>query len=158
MIRLEKVNPISPALMEEVGMTWHTDPDGQPYIADEIVLVTEDEVEAYYEAANTLYDMYVEAAQHVIDNERFLELDIPFNLVDPIKRSWENDHRHLYGRFDFAGGVDGLPIKLIEFNADTPTSLFETAIVQWALLKANHMDEASQFNSVYESIRNSFRR
>ena len=158
MIRLEKVNPISPALMEEVGMTWHTDPDGQPYIADDIVLVTEDEVEAYYEAANTLYDMYVEAAQHVIDNERFLELDIPFNLVDPIKRSWENDHRHLYGRFDFAGGVDGLPIKLIEFNADTPTSLFETAIVQWALLKANHMDEASQFNSVYESIRNSFRR
>ncbi|MBU0656682.1 MAG: glutathionylspermidine synthase family protein [Gammaproteobacteria bacterium] len=158
MIKLEKVNPLSPALMEEVGMTWHTDPDGQPYVADEIVQVTQAETEAYYAAANELYDMYVEAAQYVIDNDLFLELDIPYNLVDQINRSWENDHRHLYGRFDFAGGVDGLPIKLIEFNADTPTSLFETAVVQWALLKANGMDEAAQFNTVYASIRDNFRR
>ena len=158
MITLEKVKPISPALMEEVGMTWHTDPDGQAYVADEIVQVTEAEVEAYYAAANTLYAMLIEAGQYVIDNELFPELDIPFNLISQIKRSWNEDHRHLYGRFDFAGGVDGLPIKLIEFNADTPTSLFETAIVQWALLKANGMDEAAQFNSVYESIRNNFRR
>lgn len=158
MIKLEKVNPISPSLMEEVGMSWHTDPDGQPYVADEIVQVTETEAEAYYNAANELYEMFVEAAQHVIDQDRFLELDIPYNLVDPINRSWENDHRHLYGRFDLAGGVDGLPIKLIEFNADTPTSLFETAVVQWALLKANSMDEAAQFNTVYDSIRNNFRR
>ena len=47
--------------------------------------------------------------------------------------------------FDLAGGLDGLPIKLIEFNADTPTSLFETSIVQWALLKHNGMDETHQF-------------
>lgn len=158
MIQLEKVQAISPALMEEVGMSWHTDPDGQPYVADEIVPVTEAEVDAYYNAANELYDMYVQAAQHVIDHDLFLELDIPYNLVDQINRSWENDHRHLYGRFDLAGGVDGLPIKLIEFNADTPTSLFETAVVQWALLKANHMDEAAQFNTVYNSIRDNFRR
>ncbi|UOG90987.1 MAG: glutathionylspermidine synthase family protein [Candidatus Thiothrix sulfatifontis] len=158
MIQLETVNPISPALMEEVGMTWHTDPDGQPYVAAEIVVVTEAEAEAYYTAANELYDMYVAAAQHVIDHDRFLELDIPYNLVDHIRRSWEHDHRHLYGRFDFAGGVDGLPIKLIEFNADTPTSLFETAIVQWALLKANGMNEAAQFNTVYASLVKNFRR
>lgn len=158
MITLEKVQPISPALMEEVGMTWHTDPDGQPYVADEIVAVTEAEAAAYYEAGNALYDMYVEAGQYVIDNDLFLELDIPYNLVDHITRSWDNDHRHLYGRFDFAGGVDGLPIKLIEFNADTPTSLFETAVVQWALLKANGMNEAAQFNTVYNSIRDNFRR
>lgn len=63
MIQLEKVKPISPALMEEVGMSWHTDPDGQPYVADEIVQVTEAEVDAYYNAANELYDMFVEAAQ-----------------------------------------------------------------------------------------------
>ncbi|MDD5393813.1 MAG: glutathionylspermidine synthase family protein [Thiothrix sp.] len=157
-MHLQKVKPISPALMEEVGMTWHTDPDGQPYVADEIVQVTEAETEAYYTAANELYDMYVEAAQYVIDHDLFLELDIPFNLADQIRRSWDNDDRHLYGRFDFAGGVDGLPIKLIEFNADTPTSLFETAVVQWALLKANGMDEAAQFNTVYDSIRNNFRR
>ncbi len=158
MIQTEIVKPISNAVMEEVGMAWHTDWDGTPYIMNEIIAVTQDEAEAYYTAANELYDMYVKAAQHVIDNELFLELDIPFNLVSQIKRSWERDELHLYGRFDLAGGIDGLPIKLIEFNADTPTSLFESAVVQWALLKANGMDEESQFNNVYEAIQNNFQR
>ncbi len=158
MLTLEKVKPISTSLMEEVGMTWHTDPDGQPYVADEIVAVTEAEAEAYYQAGNDLYDMYVQAGQYVIEHDLYLELDIPFNLVDQINQSWEMDHRHLYGRFDLAGGIDGLPIKLIEFNADTPTSLFETAVVQWALLKANGLNEAMQFNTVYTAIRDNFRR
>ncbi|MFI0399507.1 MAG: glutathionylspermidine synthase family protein [Thiolinea sp.] len=158
MIQTEIVKPISNAVMEEVGMAWHTDSDGTPYIMNEIIVVTQEEAEAYYTAANDLYDMYVKAAQHVIDNELFLELDIPFNLVSQIKRSWERDELHLYGRFDLAGGIDGLPIKLIEFNADTPTSLFESAVVQWALLKANGMDEESQFNNVYEAIQKNFQR
>jgi glutathionylspermidine synthase len=50
------------------------------------------------------------------------------------------------------------PIKLIEFNADTPTSLFETMIIQWAMLKFNNLDESSQFNSIYEAIGDNFRR
>lgn len=158
MVKTDKVKPISPALMEEVGMTWHTDSDGTPYVPNEIIRVTEAEAEAYYDAANELYDMYTQAAQHVIDNDLFFELDIPFNLISQIKRSWDSEDRHLYGRFDLAGGIDGLPIKLIEFNADTPTSLFETAVVQWALLKANGMDEDSQFNNVYAAITNNFRR
>lgn len=158
MVQTEKVSPISQEVMEEVGMTWHTDEDGTPYISDEIVPVHEDEAEAYYEAANTIYDMFVEAGQHVIDNDLFHELDIPFNLVDQIVRSWDRDDFHIYGRFDFAGGIDGKPIKLIEFNADTPTSLFETAVVQWALLKANGMDEDAQFNNLYEAIGRNFQR
>ncbi|PCM57931.1 glutathionylspermidine synthase, partial [Campylobacter sp. BCW_8712] len=50
------------------------------------------------------------------------------------------------------------PIKLIEFNADTPTALFESAILQWALLKQNGMDESAQFNSIYESLMDNFKR
>lgn len=158
MLQTEIVQPISNALMEELGMTWHTDSDGTPYILNEIIPVTQDEAEAYYTAANELYAMYVEAAQYVIDQELFPALDIPFNLVAQIKRSWERDDLHLYGRFDLAGGIDGLPIKLIEFNADTPTSLFETAVLQWALLKANGMNEASQFNNLYTAIQKNFQR
>jgi len=154
-----KVNPLDNATMEEIGFSWHTDVDGTQYVADELVAISSDEAEAYYTAANELYDMYVEAAEYVIENDLFFELGIPFNLVETIKKSWENDvHWHLYGRFDLAGGIDGKPIKLIEFNADTPTGLFETAVVQWALLKANGMDEANQFNRVYESISQNFKR
>lgn len=159
MVRIEKIKPLSKEFLESIGFYWHTDHDNTSYVADELVLVSNNEVEAYYEAANELYDMFSQAGQHVIDNDLFHELNIPFNLVELIKNSWENDvHWHLYGRFDFAGGIDGKPIKLIEFNADTPTSLYETAIIQWAMLKANGMDEAQQFNTVFDALKENFKR
>ncbi|WP_345987328.1 glutathionylspermidine synthase family protein [Sulfurimonas sp. HSL1-2] len=159
MVRLDTVSALPDNTLEQLGFTWHTDRDGTHYVSDELVLVSDAEAEAYYEAANTLYDMYVQAAEYVIENELFFDLGIPFNLVEPIKKSWENDvHWHVYGRFDLAGGIDGTPIKLIEFNADTPTGLYESAVLQWALLKHNGLDEARQFNNIYEAITQNFRR
>ena len=145
--------------LEEIGFYWHTDPDQTPYVASEIVDISPDEADAYYEAANELYDMFAEAGDYVIENNLFHEIGIPFNLIDAVKMSWDNDvHWHLYGRFDFAGGIDGRPIKLIEFNADTPTSLFETSILQWAILKLNKMEESHQFNNLYEALGDNFKR
>ena len=159
MVTIDTVVPLPDSALEALGFTWHTDSDGTHYVADELVLISDDEAEAYYDAANTLYDMYVQAAEYVIDNDLFFELGIPFNLIEPIKKSWENDvHWHVYGRFDFAGGIDGVPIKLIEFNADTPTGLYESAVLQWALLKHNGLDEARQFNNIYDAIARNFRR
>ncbi len=159
MVNLQKTTPLSADYLESLGFVWHTDSDEKSYIANELVVVRETEAEAYYEASNTLYDMYVEAAEHVIQNNLFHEIGIPFNLVEVIKESWENDvHWHLYGRFDLAGGIDGHPIKLLEFNADTPTALFETAIIHWALLKQNNMEASSQFNATYEALLDNFKR
>lgn len=158
-VNLQKMEPLSTKYLESLGFVWHTDSDKSAYIADELVVLTEAEAEAYYEATNELYDMYVEAAEYVIENNLFHEIGIPFNLVDAIKESWENDvHWHLYGRFDLAGGLDGKPIKLLEFNADTPTALFETAIIQWAILKQNHREESNQFNATYEALVDNFKR
>ena len=158
-MQLQKLKPLIDSYLESIGFVWHTDSDNSSYVSDEIVQISEEEANAYYEATNELYDMFVEAGQYVIDNNLFHDINIPFNLVDIIKESWENDvHWHLYSRFDLAGGIDGKPIKLIEFNADTPTSLFETAIVQWAMLKANGLDEASQFNNLYEALSDNFKR
>ncbi|MCW1360436.1 glutathionylspermidine synthase family protein [Campylobacter sp. US33a] len=158
-MNLIQVEKLQENYLESIGFSWHTDNDGSAYVSDKLVAVKESEANAYYEAANELYDMFIAAAQEVIDNNRFDELGIPFNLVDAIKMSWENEvHWHLYGRFDLAGGLDGKPIKLIEFNADTPTALFESAILQWAILKQNGMDESAQFNSIYESLMDNFKR
>ena len=158
-MKLEKLKPLTDNYLESIGFVWHTDSDNSSYVSDEIVVINEDEANEYYEATNELYDMFAEAGQHVIDNDLFHDLNIPFNLVEMIKESWENDvHWHLYSRFDLAGGIDNKPIKLIEFNADTPTSLFETAIIQWAMLKANGLDEASQFNNLYEALKDNFKR
>jgi len=159
MIQLQKTGALDPAYLEKLGFVWHTDSDETPYISDQLVILSEAEAEAYYEAGNELYDMFVEAGDYVIENNLFHEIGIPFNLIDLIKESWENDvHWHLYGRFDLAGGIDGKPIKLLEFNADTPTAVFETAIVQWAILKQNGLEEESQFNALYEALVENFKR
>jgi glutathionylspermidine synthase len=159
MVKLKKLKPLGKDYLESIGFAWHTDEDASNYVADEVVVITQAEAEAYYAAANELYDMYVAAAQHVIDNDLFHEIGIPFNLIELIKLSWENDvHWHLYGRFDLSGGIDGRPIKLIEFNADTPTALYESSIIQWAMLKLNHLDEARQFNNIYEALQENFTR
>ncbi|MCB1859045.1 MAG: glutathionylspermidine synthase family protein [Gammaproteobacteria bacterium] len=158
MVETLAVKPLEKSLLEEIGLTWHTDTDGSDYIASELVRLSEAEAEAYYAAANTLYDMYVAAAQRVIDQQLYYELGIPSNLVPMVEQSWEDDEWHLYGRFDLAGGIDGKPIKLIEFNADTPTGILETSIVQWAILRANGMDQSRQFNNIHDMLKDNFHR
>lgn len=159
MINLQKVNPLQKDYLESLGFVWHTDTDETSYLSDTLVVISQEEAEAYYEAGNTLYEMFIETAQYVIDHNLFHQIGIPFNLIELIKTSWENEiHWHLYGRFDLAGGIDGKPIKLLEFNADTPTVLFETAIIQWAILKQNGMEEKSQFNGLYEALLENFKR
>ncbi len=159
MINLKSVEPLSKEYLESLGFLWHTDSDESSYVANELVVLSESEAEAYYESVNELYDMFVAAGDYIVDNNLFHEVGIPFNLVDIVKKSWDSDiHWHLYGRFDLAGGVDGEAIKLIEFNADTPTALFESAIIQWAILKQNGMDEESQFNFIYEALVSNFKR
>ncbi len=139
------------------GWRWMLGEDTLPYIVNDLVSISPNEAEQYYEAGNSLYEMYCEAAQKIIDFKRYKELGIPENLIPLIEYSWENEnHWHLYGRFDLSGGVDRIPIKLIEFNADTATCIPETAIVQWASLKANGLDDSSQFNNLFESLVNGF--
>ncbi len=159
-MHLLQVKPLTTEFLESINFSWHTDwDDNTPYLVDKLVEVEEIEANAYADAANELYDMFVEAGDYVIDNNLFHDLNIPFNLVDIIKASWENVvHWHLYGRFDFAGGLDRVPIKLLEFNADTPTLLLDTAIAQWAMLKANGLDEHRQFNNLHECLKENFQR
>ncbi len=151
---LLKSLPVSPdTQLRNLGWDWMLGQDTLPYLTHEVVLVTPAEVDAYYEAANELFDMFVAAGQHVIDHNRFDELGIPANLIELIKHSWNDDRNiHLYGRFDLAGGLDGQPIKLIEFNADTATCLPETAVVQYAHLLANGLDDTQQFNTIFETL------
>jgi len=114
------------------------------------IKLTEQEAQSYYDAADELYDMYIEAADYVIENDLFFELGIPFNVVDAIKKSWENDvHWHIYGAFTFGGGLDGKPLKLLGFEADTPTNLVETSQEQ--------LDD-TQFNEIYEKVSTNFKR
>ncbi len=158
-MNVSKLKPLTNDMLEELGLEWHTDLDNSDYITNEVVEITQAEADAFYDAGNELYEMFIEAGEYVIKNNLFFDLDIPPTLIDTIKQSWDNEvHWHIYGRFDFAGGLDGKPIKLLEFNADTPTLLYESALIQWALLKHNSLDEEMQFNNIFNAISDNFKR
>ena len=103
-------------------------------------------------ATNDLYEMCLTAVQHVIDNNLFEQLHINPDLIPLIVRSWDEDEPSIYGRFDF--GYDGVnPPKMLEFNADTPTSLYEASVVQWEWLQDIDKDkDKDQFNSIHEKL------
>lgn len=109
------------------------------------------EVEQIEEATAALYEMCLEAVDHVISNRLFKKFGIPNFIQEHIIRSWNEDHPAIYGRFDFTF-KNGTP-KMLEFNADTPTSLFETGIIQWHWLQDFDKDK-DQFNSVHEKLIN----
>jgi glutathionylspermidine synthase len=142
-----------------MGWAYFLSPEGNAYLSEEVVEISVAERDAFYAAGNRLYELFVEAAEYVLEEDLLDTLGIPPNLYELIRYTWEDErHLHLYGRFDLAGGTDGLPLKMLEFNADTPTSVPETAIIQWAQLRANGIPEDRQFNFLYEALVDNFKR
>jgi glutathionylspermidine synthase len=145
--------------VESVGLTFHTLENGQPYWDESAVYsFTAAEIDTLEAAGNKLQEMCLAAAQHIIDQKRYAELDIPAFAVEAIEWAWNNEPPALYGRFDlsWAGAQSGQAPKLLEYNADTPTSLLEAAVVQWHWLKDMPQTLVStkpdQFNSIHEKL------
>jgi len=137
------------AKVEELGLTFHTPGDPYWYESAHYVLSAE-EVDTLERATNRLHEMCVAAAGHVIEKKRFDDLGIPPFARDLVVRSWEADTPSIYGRFDLAYDGEGPP-KLLEYNADTPTALYEAAVVQWKWLEELHPGK-DQFNSIHERL------
>ena len=135
--------------VEQVGLVWHT--GQQPYWDESAYYeFTAKEVDTLEAATNELEKMSLAAVQHVIDNHLYARMGIPPVAVPLIEKSWEAEPPALYGRFDLA--YDGAnPPKLLEYNADTPTSLLEAAVVQWYWLQ-DVFPEHDQFNSLHERL------
>ncbi|QIX61440.1 glutathionylspermidine synthase family protein [Hymenobacter sp. BT18] len=142
---------VTPAV-RALGWDWAVEDACAAYVAREAVQVPEAEAEALLEATDTLYEMLVQAIPDPIPDDLLQLLAIPANLWAAVRHSWNDErHWHLYGRFDLAQTPDG--IKLLEFNADTATSLPETAVVQWAsLVAAGQADEERQANGLFEGL------
>lgn len=132
--------------IEELGFSFHHD----YWLEDACYRFTIPEIEALERATKECYDMYCEAVDVCLkDESRLDELCIPLEMRNMIRRSWEEDDLSLYGRFDFAL-EHGIP-KMLEFNADTPTSLLEAAIIQWQW-KEQVFPDNDQFNGIHEGL------
>ena len=143
-----------PAIIEEQGLIyWKTElPDGSmmPYWHESnAYTLTSDEVYEMEASVRLLMEMLVEAGDYIIANNLFSQMGIPGWAVPRIKETWESEPPMLYGRFDFAYGPDGF--KLLEYNADTPTALVETA-VQWHWVQDVYGGGGDQWNMVHELL------
>lgn len=143
---------------KEFGFVFHT-MDGKPYW-DETAYYAFSlaEIEDGIEAPTAeLDDMCRVAADRIIRDERYLrQLAIPEAAWGLVADSFRRGDPSLYGRMDFSFDGRG-PAKLLEYNADTPTAVYEAAVFQWYWLEDLKAEgrlpaEADQFNSIHERL------
>jgi glutathionylspermidine synthase len=146
------------ATAEATGFDFHSD-DGQRYWDERAYYAfTLDEIEREIEApTGEISAMCLELVARAVHDERLLRaLKIPESFWSLIAASWQHRDPSLYGRIDLRFDGAG-PAKLLEYNADTPTSLFEAAVFQWTWLEQAIERQivpkrADQFNSLHERL------
>lgn len=135
--------------VEQLGFSFHT--MGETYWDESAYYhFTNEEVEVLENATSELFDRCLDAVQHVIDNKLYDLFKIDQRFIPMIEASWNDEHPSIYGRFDLVYDGKSEP-KMLEFNADTPTSLFEASAVQWYWLE-DVQPGSDQFNSIHEKL------
>lgn len=147
---------------EDAGFVFHT-MYGEPYWDETSAYqFSLDEIEFDIEDPSTeLHNMCRDAVDHIVSSEQLMDrMGIPDNMKDLVKNSWQKGEQELYGRFDLV--YDGnASAKMLEYNADTPTSLYEAAIFQWQwleeMLELGYIPPGSdQFNRIYDALTERF--
>ena len=138
-----------PAQLDRIGLTYHS-LDGGYWREDVAYEFAGAQIDCLESATASLHRLCVDAVERIIRDDRFADLRIPEDWRPRIIDSWERQEPSLYGRFDFWYDGVGAP-KLLEYNADTPTSLIEAAVGQWEWLR-DTCPVADQFNSLHERL------
>ena len=148
---------------EREGFTFHY-LDGEIYWDESACYAfTMEEIERELEEpTEQLHAMCLDLVDEAVGSEALMaRLAIPEEQRDFVAETWRLKSPSLYGRFDFAYDGSG-PARLLEYNADTPTSIYETGYFQWSWLEARIADgtfpaAADQFNSLHEKLIERFR-
>jgi glutathionylspermidine synthase len=146
------------ATAQACGFDFHTI-DGERYWDERAYYAfTLEQIEAQIETPTAEIDaMCLELVGRAVDDEHYLRrLRIPEAFWPLLSDSWHRDDPSLYGRLDFSFDGRG-PAKLLEYNADTPTSIFEAAVFQWtwleqAIERRIIPARADQFNSIHDRL------
>ncbi|MFI0823589.1 glutathionylspermidine synthase family protein [Streptomyces roseolus] len=151
-------------IVEEQGLVYPLTryPDGslRPYWDESAYYsFTLPEVEALEEVVEELHAMCLAAAAHIVERNRFPDLGITDpKVAERVAESWRrrSELPSLYARFDLVYDATG-PAKMLEYNADTPTSLVEAASPQWFWME-DRFPGADQWNSLHERLVDAWKR
>ncbi len=114
--------PDSGAKLEAVGLSFHS--WDNYWCEDACYRFSAAQIDELEAAAESLHQLCLEALAHLIDAGRLGVLGIPPQYHAAVASSFRRRDFSLYGRFDLA--YDGVnPPRMLEYNADTPTSLLE---------------------------------
>ncbi len=142
----------------EFGFRFHT-LYGQAYWDESAYYAfTLEQIETQLEDPTAeLHQMCLHAVDVVVKDEQWMQrFQIPPEHWDFVRQSWFKRERSLYSRMDLVYDGRG-PAKLLENNADTPTSLYETGFWQWLWLEdkitvGELPASADQFNSLQDKL------
>lgn len=141
----------------EYGFQFHT-MYGEPYwCEDAYYQFTLEQIDQLEATTAELHQMCLKAVEKVVNSEALLtRFCIPKHTWDFVRDAWASRQPSLYSRLDLAWDGHG-DAKLLENNADTPTSLYEAAFFQWIWLEdqlnAGNLPQGSdQFNSLQEKL------
>ncbi|MGH3436945.1 MAG: glutathionylspermidine synthase family protein [Sciscionella sp.] len=143
-------------IVEEQGLVFGVparaaDGSKRPYWDESVHYVfAMDEVLSLEADVELLHSMCLDAVDTVITTERYRDFGIPEWVWPYIAESWQRRDPHIYGRFDLRYDGSG-PAKMLEYNADTPTSLLEAAVLQWHW-KTAVFEADDQWNSIHEQL------
>jgi glutathionylspermidine synthase len=97
----------------------------------------------------------MEAIRHVVRAGAWHELCVSPQDVPVVLASWERGDFSLYGRFDLLMDETG-QAKFLEYNADTPTILLESSMIQREWVR-EVVPGASQWNEVESQLISAWR-
>jgi glutathionylspermidine synthase len=138
------------ARAEKLGFRFHTI-DGEPYWTEDACYVfTAVEIDEIEAATEELEKMCLQVVERLVKEGRYDLIGLDDTAAALVESSWKRFDKNLYGRFDLAVRPGEKP-KMLEYNADTPTALFEASVVQWEWLQALY-PTADQFNSIHEKL------
>ncbi len=138
------------ARVEAEGLIWHGAGDVPYWSEEEHLVLTLKAAETLEDAASELHALCLEACDAIVRRGWWERLAIPEAAIGLIQTSWMASDPSIYGRFDLAWDGKGQP-KLLEYNADTPTSLLEASVIQWQWLE-EVAPECDQLNSIHEAL------
>jgi glutathionylspermidine synthase len=147
-------NPIDPrptaaARIQNLGYGFHSMGSTPGWDEKAYMAISHAEQSRLKLTAETVQRLCMSAMQKVISDKLFPILGISVDLGKIITQSWNREDAGICSRINFVD--DGMDLKMISYDADNPSRLFETAVMQEDWIK-DVFPQAEQWNSLHQQL------